>query len=155
MTRAIVIGVGLTAVAGLFAAFSISRRRTKLTLVDGVLTFTGLVGERVLCPARIVTVEVAWGGPSRRRSRLWLLLNTDGHAVASLNRDAWDRPQLEGLERRLDLPTKDIPAPQSPAELREACPGVIPWWGAHPYRATLLAIFLICAVTLAVERLAW
>jgi hypothetical protein len=153
----IVVGVGVALAVGLVGLINLSLRRTKLTMVGEQLIFTGLLRERVVlhagCAGRVVKVDVDWGKASARRSRFWLLINAAGRAAVSLNLNAWEDGQLEGLRESLGLPMETVEPAKRPAELRQAYPGTIPWWGAHPSVATVLAIFALTAVVLALQQL--
>lgn len=138
---------------GTIGLLMLSRRRTELMTAGGELVFTGSFRRRVLSPERVLAVEVAWSKASRRRSRLWVLVNASGRAVVGLNRDAWDEGQLEGLRESLGLPIETVSTPKRPAELRKVYPGIVPWWSAHVSLATVFAILTLAAVVLAVEGL--
>jgi hypothetical protein len=152
-SRVFVVGAGVVLAVGVFAWISFSRQRMKLTMIDGRLVFTGFARDRVVLAegrtGRVVDVQVDWGRASGRKSRFWLLIDTAGRAVVSLNRDAWDDGELEVLRERLGLPIEIVETPKRPVELRKAYPGTIPWWGAHPVIATVLAIVIIAALSFA------
>lgn len=156
--RVSIVAAGVCLAAGAIGLINLAHRRMKLTVVDGRLVFKGLLRDRVALArgstGRVVDVEVAWGKASHRRSRLWLLINEAGQTEVGLNRETWDRAQLEGLRERLGLPIEIVDAPQRPAEVRKAYPGTLPWWVAHPSMAALLAIVTLTAVVLAVQGLA-
>lgn len=151
--RIVVVAVGVAFALTMLGLLRLSRRRTKLTMAQGELTFTSLFRERVISPARVVAVQVAWGGASGRQTRLWALVNAAGRAVAGLNRDAWDDAELEGLRQALGLPIETVSTPQRPAALRRAYPGLVPWWGAHPVAATSLTIVGLAALLLVAKGL--
>lgn len=73
-TRVIVLAAGVMFAAGTIVTIILSRRRVKLTMIDGRLIFSGLLRDRVVMAGdhsgRIVDVEVAWPMSSGRRSRL-------------------------------------------------------------------------------------
>jgi hypothetical protein len=156
--RIAVVGVGVALAVGVVGLLSLSRRRTKLTMIGGQLIFSGLFRDRVLLaggsPGRVVDVQVNWGKASGRRSRLWLLINAAGRTAVGLNRETWDDGQLEGLRESLGLPIEIVETPKRPAELRKAYPGTLPWWVAHPSVATLIGIVTLTALVLAFQRLA-
>jgi hypothetical protein len=156
--RVVVVCIGISLAGVIIGAISLSYRRTKLTLVGGQVIFTGLWRDRVVLPkgqaGRVVDVDVAWRDPSGRRSRLWLIVNGRGRTAIGLNRDAWDGGELERVRESLGLPIEVVEAPKRPAEVRRAYPGIIPWWAAHTTVATVLAIFALSALVLALERLA-
>lgn len=156
--RVMVVGAGVALAVGVIGLINLSYRRTKLSMIDGRLVFTGLLRDRVALAGdgtgRVVKVEVDWGKGSARRSRFWLLINAAGRTAVFLNRDAWDDGQLEGLREHLGLPIEIVETPKRPVELRKAHPGTIPWWGAHVSVATVLAILVLAALVLALQRLA-
>jgi hypothetical protein len=131
---------------------SLSRRQTKLTMLNGALVFSGIFGSRMLLTqnsrGRVVNVEVAWGKTSGRRSRLWLLMNEKGRTAIGLNRDMWGYEQLESLRQDLGLPLVVDDTARRPAELRRVYPGSIPWWAAHPAVATSLVIVVVAVLVL-------
>jgi len=91
LARIVALAVGAAVLFGVFALLNSSRRRTKLALGEGNLTFTSLFRrERVTSPARVVAVELAGKRPSGRRTSLWAIVNASGKAAVALNRDAWD-----------------------------------------------------------------
>jgi hypothetical protein len=149
--------VAITAVLlgiGTVGLMYFSRRRVKLTVIGDRLIFSGLLRDRVVLEGhagRIVDVEVIWGKPSGRRSRLRLFINQAGRTAVSLNKEIWDAAELEDLRARLGLPIETVARPQCPAELRKAYPGTIPWWAAHPSIATVLAIVVIVVLVLVSE----
>jgi hypothetical protein len=156
--RVLVVGAGVALAVGVIGLINLSYRRTKLSLINRRLIFTGLLRDRVALAGddsgRVVKVEVDWGKASARRSRFWLLINAAGRTAVCLNRDAWDEGQLEGLREHLGLPIEIVETPKRPVELRKAHPGTIPWWGAHVTVATVLAMLVLAALVLALQRLA-
>jgi hypothetical protein len=152
--RAIVVVTAVLLGIAMVGLMYFSRRRVKLTAVGDRLIFSGLLRDRVVLgdhAGRIVDVEVRWGKPSGRRSRLRLFINQAGRTAVSLNKEIWDAAQLEDLRERLGLPIETVARPQRPAELRKAYPGTIPWWAAHPSIATVLAIAVIAVLVLVSE----
>jgi multidrug efflux pump subunit AcrA (membrane-fusion protein) len=149
-----VVGAGVALALALVGCFSLSLRRTRLTVVGGQLVFTGFLRKRVVltgtATGRVVKIDVDWGRASGRRSRLWLLVNSAGAAALCLNRSAWDDRDLEALRARLALPIETVEPAQRPAELRKVYPGAISWWGAHPVAVGLFAVAIIAAVMFAV-----
>lgn len=127
LARVFVLAGGVAVAFGVVSLISLSLRRTKLTMVGGQLSFTGIVRDRVVlgagCTVRVVDVAVAWGKTSGRKSRFWLLIDAAGRATVVLNRDVWDGRQLEGLRERLGLPIEIVETPKRPAEMRKATPG--------------------------------
>lgn len=156
-SRVVVFGLSCAAGVAVVALLSLSRRRTRLILADGRLTVSGLLRHRAVFTTgergEVIDAEVVWGGASRRRSRLWLLVSSGRHTALRLNRSLWDDRQLERLRERLDLPVVLVDTPQQPAELRRAYPGSIPWWAARPATATVAAIVIIVAALLGVQGL--
>ncbi len=157
-SRLIVVCLGIAVAVGVIGLLNLSRRRTRLTVVGRRVVLSGLIRDRVVLDGdqagRVVDVEVSWGGATRRRSRLWLLLDSTDHSAVGLNRAAWNAAELETVRRRLDLPLEVQETPRRPAELRTAYPGSIPWWGAHPIIATWLAIFILTMLILGMAILA-
>ena len=82
------------------------------------VVLSGLIRDRVVLDGdqagRVVDVEVSWGGATRRRSRLWLLLDSTDHSAVGLNRAAWNAAELETVRRRLDLPSRSKRHPGVP-----------------------------------------
>jgi hypothetical protein len=157
LSRVIVIAAGVAIAVGLIGVMSLSRRRTKLTMVSRQLILSGLLRDRVLLAGdgrgRVVNVEVAWGNTSGRRSRLWLLMNATGQTAVGLNRDTWNDGQLENLRESLGLPLEVDDTPKRPAELRKVYPGSIAWWAVHPAVAASLAIIIVAVLAIALQHL--
>ncbi len=151
-SRVVVVALGVAIAAGAIGLMSLSRRQTKLTMLNGALVFSGIFGSRMLLTqnsrGRVVNVEVAWGKTSGRRSRLWLLMNEKGRTAIGLNRDMWGYEQLESLRQDLGLPLAVDDTARRPAELRRVYPGSIPWWAAHPAVATSLVIVVVAVLVL-------
>ena len=149
--------MGVALAVTVVGLLTLSRRRIKLTLIDGGLIFSGLLRDRVLFTkgsvGRVAHVEVDWGKASGRQSRLWLLIDATGKTAVGLNRELWDGAQLENVREGLGLPIEVVDTPKRPAELRKAFPGSIPWWGAHPAMSSL-AIVIIAALVLLLQRIA-
>lgn len=156
--RIAMVALDVVVVVGAVAVFRRSHRRTRLTLTNGRLVFSGLVSDRVLFadgrPGRVVEADVDWGLASGRRSRLWLLVDADGRTEVGLNHHVWDQGQLEDLRVRLGLPREVVTQPLRPAEARKVYPGTIPWWAVHPVLATYLLIALIIAIVVGLRSLA-
>jgi hypothetical protein len=155
VTQIAVIAIALAAALAFIGLLSLSRRRTKLTLEDERLAFSGMLRKKRLNNDQgvdeIVDVEVAWGNVSGRRSRLWLLIGGTGRTLVSLNRSAWDHTQLEYLRKCVDLPIKVIDEPKSPREIRHAYPHSLPWWAAYPMIAAT-GVIVAAAIVIAVAQ---
>lgn len=156
-SRVIVLFVGVAIAVSVIGLMSLSRKRTKLTMVRDILIYSGICRSRVLLAkgsrGRVVNVEVVWSNTSSRRSRLWLLMNTTGRTVVGLNRDMWGDAQLESLREGLGLPLEVDGTARRPAELRRVYPGSIAWWMVHPALATVLLIVVVVVLVLGFERL--
>jgi hypothetical protein len=156
-SRVVVVCVGIALAVTVVGLLTLSRRRVKLTLIDGNLIFSGLLRDRVLFTkgsvGRVAHVEVDWGKASGRQSRLWLLINATGKTAVGLNRELWDGAQLENIRESLGLPVEIADAPKRPVELRKAFPGSIPWWAAHLSVATVFAIMVVAVLVLTFEGL--
>jgi hypothetical protein len=154
-TRLGMVAIAAAAAACFVALVALARLRTKLVIADGRLAFTSLLRTRVFgdseVGSRIIEVKVAWAN-SNRCTHLWLFTKA-GHAVVSLNRDAWDSGQLEQARKSLDLPLEVIDGPKSPKELRNLYPQSIPWWAAYPLPATVVTLVFIAAIVIALP--AW
>jgi hypothetical protein len=98
--------------------------------------------------------ERCGAGVAAGATLLRVLVDVTGRAVLGLNRDAWDKRQLEGLRESLGLPFETVSTLKRPSELRRATPGIVPWWSARISLVTVLAIISVAAVVLAVQRLA-
>jgi len=157
-SRVVVVCMGVALAVIVVGLLTLSRRRVKLTLIDGGLVFSGLLRDRVLFTkgsvGRVAHVEVEWGKTSGRQSRLWLLINATGKTAVGLNRELWDGAQLENVRESLGLPIEVADTPRRPAELRKAFPGSIPWWAAHPAMASSLAIVIIAVLVLLLQHIA-
>jgi hypothetical protein len=155
--RLIVVAAGVALALAVIGLIGLSYQRTKLIMIGGELKFTGLLRNRVVLGSgrtgRVVDVAVDWGRASGRRSRFWLIVNVAGKATVVLNWNVWDHGQLESLRERAGLPIEVVETPKRPAELRKEYPGTVPWWGAHPSAATVLAIMLLTVVVLAVQQI--
>jgi hypothetical protein len=153
----VVVSFGVAIAVGFVGVMGLSRRRTKLARRDGCLILSTAFRDRVLLSGddrgRVVNVEVAWNNTSRRRSRLWLLINEKGRTATGLNRDAWDESRLESLREGLGLPLDVDETPKGPAEMREVYPGSIPWWAVHPAWASLLMIMVLAVIALIFQSL--
>lgn len=158
LTRLAVVGVAVVIAVGIVGWMHLSRRRMRLTLRGGQLTFSGPLRDRVALTegrqGRVVHVELSWRHAPARRSRLWLLLNESGSTEVGLNRDAWDGRQLEDLRESLGLPIEVVETPKRPSELRRDYPRSVPWWAVHPAVATSLAIVTIATLVVVLQRLA-
>jgi hypothetical protein len=158
LTRVVVVGVGVAVAVGVVGFLYLARRRMKLALVGRRLVFSGLMHDRVVLDGdhagRVVDVEVAWGGASRRRSRLWLLVTAAGRVAVGLNRATWDGEQLENIRQSLGLPLEVIDTPKCPADVRTAYPGSVPWWAVRPVVAALVVIVAVAVLVLAGQALA-
>jgi hypothetical protein len=154
----VVVGVGVAVAVGVVGFLYVARRRMKLALVGQRLVFSGLMHDRMVLDedhtGRVVDIEVAWGGASGRRSRLWLLVTAAGRVAVGLNRATWDGEQLENIRQSLGLPLEVIDMPKRPADVRATYPGSLPWWAVRPIVATLVAIVVIAVLVLVGQALA-
>jgi hypothetical protein len=157
MARVSVVVLGVAVAVSGIGLMSLSRRRTKLTVVRDDLVFSGIFGSRVLLAegsrGRVVNVDVAWGNASGRRSRLWLLVNATGRTAIGLNRDMWGDAQLENLRKFLGLPLEVDDTARRPSELKQIYPGSIAWWAIHPAIAASLVIVVVAFLVLGFEGL--
>ena len=97
-------------------------------------------GNRVIYRGPFRTREVLQGRPvsrvvvtsvrflAGRRTRLWILLTSDGRAVLSLNQEAWPEAGLERIRQRLRVPVEIRDVVLRPRQPRSIYPGAIPWW---------------------------
>jgi hypothetical protein len=129
--------VGIVFLAGMLVW---RRYAMTLELADGVVRM------KVLRTRSVPVQRIARAVRARTwSSTMWLLLDTEGHALLAISAGDWN---TDALLDRLGIPCEQDDRHASFAQLADRYPGSVPRWGRHPVALGVAVASLFFLVTL-------